>query len=294
VIKVERTTPATYTGVRISDNIQADRRWNGDVAEIITFDSKLSGDDTLRVQNYLSAKYNIPFATALDERITESKQMAVDPFGDGSQRAVAVNFHYGGPTAGSFAGLGINNVDLAGGAPAGPIALTDHLGLPGATLTLAMPFTSDNSPRSQNAAVTGPDSATLNTVLNEFFYLGGNNHPTAGMLFAGLAPHEDVFVQVLGGDSGWTGDILVTANGTQAVDWLGVADGGSSASASLLGFYTKADGDGELDLTFTIPGDSHAGIAGVVLIQQVPEPASLALSALALSGLGAYLRRRRT
>ena len=43
----------------------------------------------------------------------------------------------------------------------------------------------------------------MNTVLNEFFYISNNTtHPSAGMLFEGLDPNEDLFVQVLGGDAG--------------------------------------------------------------------------------------------
>ena len=295
VVKAERTTSANYDGFRLSDNIVADRRWNGDVAEIIAFDAKLSGDDTLRVQRYLTGKYDIAFNTALDERITESKQVAVDPFDDGSPLHVAVNFHYGGPTAGTFQGIGFDNIDLTGGTPpTGPFSLDANAATAGTTLVLNFPFTSDNGQRNQISSITGDDAATLNTVFDEFFYIGGNDHPSASMTFAGLDPEVDVFVQVLGGDGNWISTVDVLVNGTETIDWLGVADNGTTTgTASLLGFYATPDALGELQLDFSIASGNYAGIAGVIITQRVPEPGTFLLLALGGLALVPLVRRRR-
>ena len=297
VLKAERTAPATYSGFTISEGIPgiAFRNWPGDVAEVIVFDAKLSGDDTLRVQSYLTGKYGIAFPTALDERITEAKQIALDPFDFGSNQHVAVNFHYGGPTAGTFNGIGFDNIDLAGGTPpTGPFILNANPATAGATLTLNFPFASDNAPRGQNSIITGPDATTLNTVANEFFYIGGNSHPLASMTFGGLVPDAEAFVQVIGGDSNWISTVEVLVNGTETIDWLGVADNGTTTgTASLLGFYATTDAAGQLQLDFSIASGNYAGIGGVI-VTQIPEPATLTLLGLALAGLGAYVRRGRS
>ncbi len=111
------------------------------------------------------------------------------------------------------------------------------------------------------------------------------------MLFEGLDPNEDLFVQVLGGDAGWTGDIEVLVNGTETFDWLGVADSDGTDTASLFGFYTQADATGNLDLLFTVPNGNFAGISGLIISSAVvPEPSSIALwtvlGLLSLLGMG--------
>jgi len=114
------------------------------------------------------------------------------------------------------------------------------------------------------------------------------------MTFGGFEPQNDVFVQVLGGDGGWVSTVNVLVNGTQSVEWLGVAENGSTVgTASLLGFYTKTDALGELQLDFSIASGNYAGIAGVIITERVPEPASFLLLALGGLALVALVRRRR-
>ena len=158
------------------------------------------------------------------------------------------------------------------------------------TLDLAL---NDNSARNQNAIITGTDAGVLNTVANEFFYLGNTTNTSAGMLFENLPGDANVFVQVLGGDAGWNGDIQVTANGGAAIDWLGVADGGAAGSASLFGFYATTNSLGQLDLDFTVPSGNFAGIAGMIVsFSTAPEPSTFVLAAFGLIGLAVRRRRR--
>ena len=289
VVKAVRDAAATYDGFRFSDNIRNDRRWNGDIAEVLIFDGKLNGNDSARVNKYLIDKYGIN--QVIDERLSDTTQVADAPFSDEMARHAAVNFFYspGGDTAGTLHGIAFDNIALNGspGPPAGPFALTAN-GDPIA-LTLNMPFTSDNTPRTQNVNATGPDATVLNVVAGEMFYIGGNNHATAQMIFSGLWPDTETYVQLLGGDGGWNGDLLVLANNVEAGLWTTVADS-SSSNASLFGFFATTDAQGQLAIDLSIAAGNYAGIGGVIVTQHVPEPTTLGL--LALGGL-ALMRRRR-
>jgi len=293
VVKSISPSSINIWSLRIGDNAN-NRLWSGDVSELLVYDGTLNADDTALVHKYLIDKYGID--QVVDESIGNSSQIATDPFDNGANRHVGVNFHYGGPTVGTtFQGIGFDNIDLTGSPvpPAGPFTLNANAATAGATLTLSFPFTSDNTQRTQNAGIAGTDSATLNAVANEMFYLSTTNHPNALMMFAGLGANRDVFVQVLGGDSGWNGDLQVTANGTPIdADWTTVANG-SGNTGSLYGFFADTDSSGQLQLDFSISAGNYAGIGGMMLTM-VPEPSTFALAAIGLLGLLACGRRKRT
>lgn len=299
VIKATRDAAINYNGFRFSDNIAPDRRWNGDISEVIMFNSKLSGDDALKVQSYITTKYGIAFNAQFDEKLTDTKQLALNPFSDGTGKKVGVNFHYGptGTVAGTFQGIGFDNIDLAGGTPpTGPFNLTANASGVGVTLALNFPFTEDNTVRTQIANITGTDAAVLNGVANHMFYVSGagRGHDSATMLFSGLDRNQRVFVQVLGGDNGWNGLGQVNANGT-LIDWLGASDGVTNSSASLLGFFALTDGNGQLSLRFSVPvssGSPFFGIGGITILSAaVPEPASATMGLIALAALATRRRR---
>jgi len=135
---------------------------------------------------------------------------------------------------------------------------------------LDFPFTADNTPRTQSAGIAGTDAATLNTVANEFFYLSpaAGDHPTATVTFTGLGRSHEVYVQVFGGDSGWSGDIAATANGSSVGTWMSVADG-NGGTGSMFCFLTSTDASGELELVFA--GVGHfSGIGGLILTELDP------------------------
>jgi hypothetical protein len=199
-----------------------------------------------------------------------------------------VNVHYspGAAVSSSLLGIPFTNLNLTGGTPpTGPFALA------GATLTMSFTnFGVDNSGRTQNTGATGTDAAILNTIANEMFYIGATNHTLATMTFSGLSPLTDLYVQVLGGDDGWFGDLAVLANGASVGTWMGVADSNRNTGA-LLGFYAQSDLSGVLQLDFSVASGNFAGISGLILTIQTPEPATMTLLA---AGLGALAVRRRT
>jgi MYXO-CTERM domain-containing protein len=245
-------------------------------------------------------------AEQVDATLTDTSQIrtaANNPFfGAGTTENVAgVNFFYpaGGVAAGATVnGVGFDNIDMSGTNPAsGPFTLTQNR--PGVTLTQNMPWGGvDNGERNQDAMLTGPDAATANAVAAEMFYVGfvGCCHESASLTFAGLDPNQNLYVQVIGGDQGWNGDLNVTANGTLVGEWETVADGATDAfgiglNASIYGFDTAADAGGSVTLSFAIADGNFGAISGVVISGQVvPEPAALGL--LGLGGLALLPRRR--
>ncbi len=262
------------------------REFLGSVAEVLVYDRTLSPTESLWVGKYLADKYTLPLA--VDQTVTNTDQIVAQPFATTGARHVAVNFRYNSPAVtGSLHGIRFDNITLSGSTPpAGPFDLTANPTK--ATLELNFPFTSDNAGRNQNAGVTGTDAAAANAVFSEVFYIGGTNHPSATMTFSGLDPSKEVYVQLLGGDSNWNGDLLVKANSEIVGTWTSVADSNPN-TGSLYGFFTQVDPQGRLELDFSITAGNFAGISGVIL--SVPEPSALLL--LAFGFLTLLARRRK-
>jgi hypothetical protein len=190
--------------------------------------------------------------------------------------------------------VGFDNIDLdsAQGAPppSGPFTLTQNQG---GTLSAAwnFPLTTGQQDRQQTAGIAGPDAAALDSVANEFFYLSdsANEHKSVALTFSGLGAGRDVYVQMIGGDGGWSGDIVVAANGVGVGTWDTVSDT-NTTTASIYAFDATADAAGLLTIDLT-GVTQFSGVSGIVISGLVPEPGTAA----ALLGLGAagLLRRRR-
>lgn len=256
-------------------------------------------------------------AIAFDGLLTNTNQIRTasnNPFfGAGNtQNLVGANFYYepgrvpGGAVApgSSVNGVFFDNINLAGPTvPPGPYALTAN-GV-AASVLLNMPFdqTEPGPDRFLNLGAIGPDAATLNAVAHEMFYVSNTfttavSHNIAEMTFSGLGTSRGLYVQVIGGDENWNGDIAVTANGTSVGTWLNVADGNVN-NGSLFAFNTATNALGDLTLKFQLVTNDHAGISAILISGQgvsqgaVPEPTSL----LAWLGGGLALigsRRRRS
>jgi len=218
-----------------------------------------------------------------------------------------VNFYYNGAGgsaggdvgAGTVNGIGFDDIELSGAnvnaSPANTVFNLTANGT-GPVLTIDYPFTTNNQQRNQNLSATGTDAANLNTIANEIFYLSdGGVHPSARMTFTdlGVGPGTELFVQVIGGDSNWNGDIEVVANGDPLGTWDLVADSNGN-TASLLSFHTSADSLGNLDLQFT-GTVQYSGIAAIIVSANnaIPEPSTILLWSLGLLGFGWFRRRIR-
>jgi len=245
----------------------------------------------------------------IDDRLfgtADIRTASNNPFLFQQKDLAGANFYYapgGNVGTGRVNGVGFDDINVA--TVVGPsYTQTFPLSANGAgpTLTLNLPFTSDHAARNQSLSATGPepDQTNLETIANEMFYLSsGLNHPSARMTFnnLGIAPLTPLYVQVIGGDAGWSGDILIRANGNEIGTWAGVADG-NGGTAALYAFNTEADANGNLDLLFT--GMVHySGISAIIISAEesadasIPEPGTLALLAMAGMGLRRYVRRRR-
>ncbi len=293
-LEATRNGPQATTNSIVRLGYRNIQQYDGDIAEAIIYNGVLTPTQRLWVSKYLSDKYALPLV--VDERLSDTSQVVTNPFGDSSPLVQAVNFRYtSAPVTGSFQGIRFDNVDLSGAVPpTGPINLTANL-VP-ATLTLNFPLgVGANTPRTQSASFTGTDAATLAAVANEMYYIGttaGNDHPGVTMTLSGLWANHDVYVQVIGGDGGWNGDLLVKANGLTVGTWTDVADN-NTATASLFGFFAKTDSAGQLALEFTVPSGNFAGISGIIITERVPEPSTIALFALGAVALAPLVRRRR-
>ncbi len=216
-------------------------------------------------------------------------------FGAGTtQDVAAINFFYapGGDVslAASVNGVKFDNINMVGAVPpAGPFVLTQNV--VGIGYSQSMPFTLDNNERNINLSAIGTDSANLNAVANEIFYIStGGDHPTAQMTFSNLGANRNLYVQVIGGDAGWNGDLGVTANGSGVGTWTNVADVNPN-NGSLFAFDTTSNASGQLQLDFTGVAGNFAGIGGIIISGQgiLPPPPTPAFSQAALSNTAQVL-----
>ena len=147
---------------------------------------------------------------------------------------VGVNFYYSNSAgsdftatdipAGTVNGVAFDNIDMwngsTGTAPAsGPYALSANGA--GPSLTITAPFTWHNS-RKQESSIAGTDAANLSAVADVFFYMGsrdGRGSVTLAFTSLGVAEDDALYVQLIGGDSGWTGSIKVSANESSIGSW---------------------------------------------------------------------------
>lgn len=238
----------------------------------------------------------------IDAFFTNTSQIETAPFPT-TQVLAGVNFVYSGsnniPSGTKGLGYGFDNINISGAVPpTGPFALTENA--PGVSLALNLGFTSDNTVRLQNAAgIAGTDATVFRDVATQIFYVSnGGAHGNPQMTFSGLGADREVFVHIIGGDSGWAAALNVFANGDQLV-WNTAADGNGS-TPSLFGFSTQTDALGDLNLRFTITSGSFAGVGGVMISGLVtpplaPEPTSIAIFGLAIAAVAGveFWRRRR-
>jgi hypothetical protein len=249
-------------------------------------------------------------AVIVDANLTSTTQIRTatnNPvFGAGDTLNMAgVNFYFTNTVAAgsSLNGVFFDNVSMgppSGGPPVAPVNLAANG--PGVTLTVSTPGTRYNEVRNQTISATGPDAAVLNQMARDITFV---SHPSLvfnlldSFHFTGLGANRNLYVQIIGGDQGWFGDILVNANGATIGTWLTVADG-DSTTASLYAFDATANALGELTLDLSIAANNYAGIAGIVILGDAGGPSSIPESsawlfgglACAAGGLASRIRRR--
>jgi len=166
--------------------------------------------------------------------------------------------------AGTVNGVGFDNIDMSGTPPAsGPHALSANGAGPTLTLTANFTFNDSRAQRSTNTIV-GTDAANLSAVADEFFYIGSaDGHSPVTLAFASLGVNEgdELYVQLIGGDPGWSGNISVSTNGASMGTWTSVGDG-DNTTASLFAFVTTAGAGGSLSLGLS---GGLGGVAGVII-----------------------------
>ena len=113
------------------------------------------------------------------------------------------------------------------------------------------------------------------TESNWYFSKDPTDHPSPSLTIYGLTPNEPVYVQMIGGQQGWNGNVFVTANGldigggTTATDW---ASNQTNYTAGLLGFTATTDTNG--DLALGLSTNFYAGIAAIIVSASgAPAPA---------------------
>jgi len=235
---------------------------------------------------------------AADQILTDTSSVLDQPFA-GANGSVGVNFYYSpdvnansSPVTTSFKGIYFDNINLVTpGNNTGSFVLNANAATAGTTLTLNL-LLDDNSGRPLGTStLTGTDNVTIQDVGGTGFYLpNGASSPT--MTFGNLKPNSDVYVQILGGDSGWAGQLKATVTGGAGAATTTNWGDTNAATRHLLAFYGQTDGTGSLVLNFA-GSSNYVGIGAVILTQAVPEPSSMILFCLGSIIAFARLRRRK-
>ena len=235
-------------------------------------------------------------ATIVDTAISNTSQIRSatnNPyFGAGNTaNLVGLNLMFTHPIPGgsSLNGVLFDNINM-GTPPTGTVNVTANQS--GVTLTVGTPGARDNSARSLSYSGAGGANATvLNNLLQDITYLasGGGNLLDIFSL-SGLGASRNVYVQLIGGDSGWNGTVNVVANGNNIGEWTSTA----ASSSALYGFNVTTDSSGSLGLNLSVATGNFAGIGGIIVLGEVtpvPEPATWVL--LCLGGISLLTIRRK-
>jgi len=273
------------------------REYFGDMGEVVIYNRALNWQERHAVEQYLGDKWGLAVASTIDERIVNSIQLNTNtnfPAFERGQVVAAVNFHTNGAAnavlgANTILGLSFDDVNI-GASNVTNLALTANSD----DVRLTTNFSFFHGLRQQNVSVGGTDGALVSNLLRQLHAIGTTD--TAIMTFSGLVPSSELFVQLLGGDEGWSADLDVFANGDLVARWTTVADT-NTTTGSMFGFYTNADGLGNLTLdlrAINVGGagnPSFAGITGVIISQAIPEPATMSLLMLTTVALAGRRRR---
>ncbi len=232
----------------------------------------------------LLAVFSVAAAQAGTVQFTSSSQLLM------SQNVAAVNFYYsshdGDPNGGvqvtaPIQGVAFQNLDVVNNNLL-PVTLSG-----GGALTIDLPNTTSLDARAESATIGGPDGAAATQLATSISYFSGVDSGSLKFSFGSALANSNVYVQIVGGDEGWSGKFTASVGGTAE----GTISGDSNTStAQLLTFVTKTDGSGNLEVDLKGNSD-YAGIAGVIV--STPEPSTFVLGLAGLVGLAAAIRRRR-
>ena len=207
-----------------------------------------------------------------DIKLTDASQVLVAPYGEGTTNLAAVNLHYATGTthqvgARTFQGIGFDDINLTGvNGIVGPVTLTANP--PGVTFTGNFGIGNKDEPRYQTANITGTDAEVLNVVARDIRYQSksATDHRPNIQTFSGLEPYRAVYVQMIGGQGGWTGepDIYVNSNPSPVGRWTS-NPGPATDSASLAGFSAAADVNGDLTIDLQVNQGDYSGLCGTIV-----------------------------
>ncbi|MCE5325559.1 MAG: PEP-CTERM sorting domain-containing protein [Planctomycetaceae bacterium] len=214
-------------------------------------------------------------------------------FVKGQDDVAGVNFYdsyrNSSPSAGPVNGVGFDDVEFGRKTTnrVGPFNLSANGTGPVLTITWNISDFTERTLTGFAATGSAPDAANLTAVAKQIFYM--NSGKSITMSFTNLAAAGGkLYVQVLGGDEGWSGTVAVESNGAAVGTWTN-ADGVTS-TASLFAFDTTADASGGLTLKLT-SNNNYTGISSIIISREIPEPATMCL--LVLGGVAALVHRKR-